>query len=420
MSETEKININTANHETLAALPGIGDALAERIIQYRENVHPFEEVIELTAVPGISERMVQAFADQVVITDINEDNQPPMMEAETAVSTIADTPPPELAALPGETAVEEQDTTMPENESEQTPAGEAIEAPTQKLFPADMPDSMLEETADLPDIADLTEADAATAMAEPAVSAAPVTAAPRRRQPDAATAAAPPANATNSAAISQRRGCVFVILSAILGTLLGSALTLAVLASINGGNLTYASSLGTQADLRQVQDDMRDNVATLSAANADMGRTIATLSPRLDIAATQQAAMAQTMATTQANLNESAAAIATLQTSTTALNERVSSLADAAANFDLFLNGLRDLLFTIQGAPETAVTLTSTATITATTWATPTATPTVAEAAATATATAVATATPTPTLLPTRTPRPTATPIVRPTVTATP
>jgi competence ComEA-like helix-hairpin-helix protein len=57
--EIRKIDLNTADQETLDNLPGIGPALAARIVEYRENAHPFEEVIELTAVPGISEKMVR-------------------------------------------------------------------------------------------------------------------------------------------------------------------------------------------------------------------------------------------------------------------------------------------------------------------------------------------------------------------------
>ena len=67
MSDQEIIDINTADVETLATLPGIAEELARRIVEYRENVHPFVEVIELAAVPGISERMVRRFEDQATV-----------------------------------------------------------------------------------------------------------------------------------------------------------------------------------------------------------------------------------------------------------------------------------------------------------------------------------------------------------------
>ena len=56
MKETDKrVNINTATKEELDGLPGIGAALAERIIEYRETNGAFETVEEIMAVSGIGE-----------------------------------------------------------------------------------------------------------------------------------------------------------------------------------------------------------------------------------------------------------------------------------------------------------------------------------------------------------------------------
>ena len=44
----ELININEADVVTLTEISGIGEALAARIVEYRETVHPFEEIIELS------------------------------------------------------------------------------------------------------------------------------------------------------------------------------------------------------------------------------------------------------------------------------------------------------------------------------------------------------------------------------------
>jgi competence protein ComEA len=49
----ERIDPNTASAEELDRLPGIGPALAERIIAERERGGPFRTVEELQRVPGI-------------------------------------------------------------------------------------------------------------------------------------------------------------------------------------------------------------------------------------------------------------------------------------------------------------------------------------------------------------------------------
>jgi competence protein ComEA len=70
---TGKIDLNQAGIEELSMLPGIGNKLAQRIVTYREEVHPFEEVIELVAVPGVSERMVRQIEDQLIVTAVDNE-----------------------------------------------------------------------------------------------------------------------------------------------------------------------------------------------------------------------------------------------------------------------------------------------------------------------------------------------------------
>lgn len=53
-----RIPINSADRELLEALPGVGPALAERIIRYREQQGPFQGAEDLRRVPGIGDRLV--------------------------------------------------------------------------------------------------------------------------------------------------------------------------------------------------------------------------------------------------------------------------------------------------------------------------------------------------------------------------
>ncbi|MQF89675.1 MAG: helix-hairpin-helix domain-containing protein [SAR202 cluster bacterium] len=47
------IDLNTASANLLDTLPGIGPALAQAIIDFRENVHPFQSVVEVQEVQKI-------------------------------------------------------------------------------------------------------------------------------------------------------------------------------------------------------------------------------------------------------------------------------------------------------------------------------------------------------------------------------
>ena len=63
----EKININTASKEQLITLPGIGETLTERIINYR-NIHgPFKSIEEIMEVKGIGQGTFNKIKDEVVV-----------------------------------------------------------------------------------------------------------------------------------------------------------------------------------------------------------------------------------------------------------------------------------------------------------------------------------------------------------------
>lgn len=69
-SETEnnnKININIASKETLTSLSGIGDAKAQKIIDYRNENGLFKSIEDLKNVSGISEKLFEQIKEFITI-----------------------------------------------------------------------------------------------------------------------------------------------------------------------------------------------------------------------------------------------------------------------------------------------------------------------------------------------------------------
>lgn len=62
-----RLNLNTATAAELEALPGIGPALAERIVAYRGEHGPFRDAKALTEVPGIGEKLLARLVERVTV-----------------------------------------------------------------------------------------------------------------------------------------------------------------------------------------------------------------------------------------------------------------------------------------------------------------------------------------------------------------
>ena len=61
------VDINTASAEDLAQLPGVGDKVAERIVNYREKNGRFQKVEEIMNVRGIGEKTFVKLRDHLVV-----------------------------------------------------------------------------------------------------------------------------------------------------------------------------------------------------------------------------------------------------------------------------------------------------------------------------------------------------------------
>ena len=62
-----KIDINTATLSQLTQLPGIGEVLAQRIIDYRTENGPFATIEDIILVKGIGETRLDSIRDHITI-----------------------------------------------------------------------------------------------------------------------------------------------------------------------------------------------------------------------------------------------------------------------------------------------------------------------------------------------------------------
>jgi competence protein ComEA len=68
VSGYDKVNINTADKEQLVTLKYIGDALADRIIEYRQN-QPFQVSEDIMKVKGVGEKTFETNKERIIVKD---------------------------------------------------------------------------------------------------------------------------------------------------------------------------------------------------------------------------------------------------------------------------------------------------------------------------------------------------------------
>jgi competence protein ComEA len=64
-----KVNINTAGVEELMTLDRVGEAYAKRIVAYRDENGLFKKAEDLLMVKGIGNKIFEANADRIVVSD---------------------------------------------------------------------------------------------------------------------------------------------------------------------------------------------------------------------------------------------------------------------------------------------------------------------------------------------------------------
>jgi competence protein ComEA len=67
--EAQKIDINRADVWLLKALPGIGETLAQRIVDYRQQNGPFSNINQIVKVAGIAAGTYEQIKDLITVND---------------------------------------------------------------------------------------------------------------------------------------------------------------------------------------------------------------------------------------------------------------------------------------------------------------------------------------------------------------
>ena len=67
--DSQKIDINRAEVWLLKALPGIGETLAQRIVDYRQKNGPFHNTKDLLKVTGIGNTTYEQIRDLITVAD---------------------------------------------------------------------------------------------------------------------------------------------------------------------------------------------------------------------------------------------------------------------------------------------------------------------------------------------------------------
>jgi len=68
MADAKKVNINTAPKEQLTTLKYVGDALADRIIEFRKST-PFKNIEDIMKVKGIGPKVFEVNKDKITVKD---------------------------------------------------------------------------------------------------------------------------------------------------------------------------------------------------------------------------------------------------------------------------------------------------------------------------------------------------------------
>ena len=408
------IDLNSANEEELTRLPGIGPVLAMRIVDYREEVGPYQEPADVVAVPGVTASLYDRLAGQLTAGQVEsvpamEPEEPDVeveaeaeaeAEAEDSERDDLEVAEPEPLVVPEEepVAAPEQEEPDMDMDLEAELEAESIEwdGPEPPVLPEE------EEPAEMPEPPEPFAEQVEEVMPESALVFGDLDEdlSTEELVEETAEADEPPAPVSEPPPFvvvprEDRGGCWRLLAVGLMSALAGAAISLVLLFMINGTlNYQVATRQVLQAEVARLDgeigtlndglaglqsrlESMEDLAAELDEAQADIRRlaedltilhgTLERLAGDLDGTQAALGALAGDVEEIEENVVALQTQFSTVEDQLNTLSGELDSVREAADRFERFLDGLRSLLgqtakptpedspFNLEPPPQTSV-----------------------------------------------------------------
>jgi competence ComEA-like helix-hairpin-helix protein len=292
---TELININSATAEELTALPGVGPAMAARIVAAR----PFEMIDDLRLISGVGPALLERWTPLITLAEPASPEDVILLSAESGTEPEAGEASAEAESQP------ETESAAPSPEEEPIPSWDGSESEPEVTEP-EIPMPREKSIVPVP---------------------------PKETEEEQ--------KASNPKTVTSNQVFWLIGASSFATFILAILLTLGILSSINGGlrfgSAEQVSALTTQTEAVNLQ------LQTSSQEIADLRARLENLE-----------GLSSRVSSLEKQIEELNAEIASTSKKVEAMNGQIDEIRKSTETFQTFLDGLTDLLINLgenQGAP---------------------------------------------------------------------